>query len=415
MPRIAVVLAIACWSIGLAHSSFNWTESRLLAGEVIDASKYPDLQAALDAVPASGGVVQIPAGEFRITKPLVLSRAETRIVGAGTATKILNANTEGKPALIVRPANRDRDKNARLWRVQLADFRICGDPQAVDAKSTKPTSGDGLLAEGIQELFVHGLSIDHTGGNGIHMIDCYEDPRISDSILTYNAKAGMRMEACHDIVVSANQFEENQDALQCVDSFNLCMNGNNIDDHLGRGIVIENTYGSVLSGNMIEECQGTAIVLDRDCYGITISANVIAHNFGGGVHLKHAWGCAVSANTFVLDPIFSLQIGKLSGRITVTGNSFANSHIGGKETTRRKIDQDIANGILLDQTSDINITGNQFSGLQTTAVSATGKCSRVIFVANLMVDLNRVTKGEGKPFDLEQVASAVIDNNLHSK
>jgi len=28
----------------------------------------------------------------------------------------------------------------------------------------------------------------------------------------------------------------------------------------------------VISGNMIEECAGAAMVLDRDCYGITISA-----------------------------------------------------------------------------------------------------------------------------------------------
>ena len=45
------------------------------------------------------------------------------------------------------------------------------------------------------------------------------------------------------------------------------MKGNNQDDHLENGVVIENTYGSVVSGNMIEECQGTAIVLDRDCCG----------------------------------------------------------------------------------------------------------------------------------------------------
>jgi hypothetical protein len=68
----------------------------------------------------------------------------------------------------------------------------------------------------------------------------------------------------------------NWDAIRCIDGFNLCMTGNNLDDHLGDGVVIENTYGSVVSGNMIEECNGTAIVLDRDCYGITLSANVIA-------------------------------------------------------------------------------------------------------------------------------------------
>jgi hypothetical protein len=48
---------------------------------------------------------------------------------------------------------------------------------------------------------------------------------------------------------------------------------------------------------MIEECSGTAVILDRDCYGITLSANVIAHHLEGGIDLRDALGCAVSANT----------------------------------------------------------------------------------------------------------------------
>ena len=52
------------------------------------------------------------------------------------------------------------------------------------------------------------------------------------------------------------------DAVLCTDSFNLTMTGNNLDDHLGNGVVVENTYGSITSGNMIEECKGFAVVFD---------------------------------------------------------------------------------------------------------------------------------------------------------
>jgi hypothetical protein len=34
-------------------------------------------------------------------------------------------------------------------------------------------------------------------------------------------------------------FEENQDALHCLDGFNLTVTGNDLDDHLGHGVVIE--------------------------------------------------------------------------------------------------------------------------------------------------------------------------------
>src|SRR5262245_48819836 len=105
------------------------------------------------------------------------------------------------------------------------------------------------------------------------------------------------------------------------------MTGNCLDDHLRDGVVIEDTYGSVVAGNMIEECASTAIVLDRDCYGIALSANVIAHN-GGGIDLRDAHGCAVSANALTLMKTDALHIGPASDRIAATGNSFSNSFIG---------------------------------------------------------------------------------------
>lgn len=357
---------------------------------IIDAAQFDSLQAAIDAVPAKGGVVRIPPGEYALSRPLVISRSETRIEGAGAATKIVNCSTDGQPAVIVRPATWETDTKARLWRVQLADFRICGDPNAVDAKSTQPKGGDALLCQGVQELYVSGLSIDHHGGNGINLIDCFEDARISDSIITYCRQVGIRLENCHDIIVNANQLEENQDALHCIDGFNLCMNGNNVDDHLGNGVVIENTYGSVVSGNMIEECNGTALILDRDCYGITLSANVIAHHLSGGIDLRDAWGCTVSANTFVLVNQHSLKVGPASGRITVTGNTFCNSHIGG--ATKRPIEhpqpisRDLAYGVLLDRTSDVTLSGNVFSGLRNPAITTLGTCKAIVLNGNAIVD-----------------------------
>lgn len=381
---------------------------------VIDAGKYATLQAAFDAVPQTGGVVRIPPGEYRITKPLVLSRSETRVEGAGAATKIVNLNEDGHPALIVQPANWETDRKSRLWRVQLANFRINGDPKTVDAKSTEPKGGDGLLCQGVQELFISGMSVDHHGGHGIELIDCFEDARISDSIITYCRKAGVHLVNCHDIVVNGNQFEENQDALHCLDGFNLCMNGNNVDDHLGNGIVIENTYGSVLSGNMIEECDGTAIILDRDCYGITLSANVIAHHQQGGIDLRDAWGCTVSANTFVLVNQQSLTIGPNSGRITVTGNTFCNSEIGG--TTKRPkehanpVARDLTFGVLLDGTTDIVLTGNVFGGLQDAAVTTRGKCQRIVVTGNAIAGVG-LGGGPATGLQLTDAVDTIVEHN----
>jgi hypothetical protein len=346
------------------------------AQPVIDARRYASIQAAIDALPAEGGAVRLPPGTFEITEPLKITKSDVLIEGAGTATHIKNVNTEGKSALLVQHPSSSENRNAELWRIRLANFRITGNEK----------SGHGIEARRINEVFIDGVTVSYHGGDGVRLHYCYEDPRICDSLITYNKMTGLNLIGCHDIVVASNQFEENQDAVRCVDSFNLCMTGNNLDDHLGDGVVIENTYGSVVSGNMIEECKGAAIVLDRDCYGVTLSANVIAHNDSGGIVLRDAHGCAVSANTFTIMRRNALAIGAGSGRITVTGNNFSDSYIGAGQVRRGANDQAAA-GMVLEGTSDIAVVGNLFSSLRPKALAVAGVASKsVLFADNVLTD-----------------------------
>jgi parallel beta-helix repeat protein len=372
---------VLCIGLSLGWIYFGRTQEKSHVGlpgarPTIDARAYPSLQAALDALPAQGGVVRLPPGTFEIEKPLVLSRGEVLLEGAGAATHLKNVNTAGQPALVIRHPDGAKVKpKERLWRVQLANFRITGNP----------TSGHGIEAIQIEEIFIQGVTVSHHGGDGIRLDKCYEDPRVCNSLITYNKAVGLNLIGCHDIVVCGNQFEENQDALHCKDSFNLCMTGNCLDDHLGHGVVMENTYGSVISGNMIEECKGTAIILDRDCYGVTLSANVIAHN-GAGIDLRDAHGCAVSANTFTINAKDALRIGPGSGRITIAGNNFANSYIGDGKVKRGAKDL-AASGITLEGGPDLAISGNLFAGVRPKALETRGEPSRrVLFSSNVVVD-----------------------------
>ena len=96
---------------------------------------------------------------------------------------------------------------------ELQDFRITGNEK----------SGHGVEANGIQEIYIHGVTVSYHGKNGINLDNCYEDPRVADSLITYNKKTGLAIRSGHDIIVAANHFEENMDAVFCTDSFNLCM------------------------------------------------------------------------------------------------------------------------------------------------------------------------------------------------
>lgn len=370
----------------------------------IDASRYNTLQQAVDALPASGGMVIIPPGNYEINKPLIIRTENTRLQGSGGSTHLINQNTSGEPAIIVGSGK------STLFRLELSGFRISGNKQ----------SGDGIYMEKVQELMITDMTIDHNGGHGINMKDCTENPRITNCNLNYNLKAGINIDGGHDIVVSGNQFEENQDALRIKDGFNLTMTGNNIDDHLRHGIVVENTYGSIISSNMIEECQGTAIILtaptspeNRFCYGITISANVIAHHLGGGIELNKAWGCTLSSNTFTLVHNFSILAGPGTGGISITGNNFSNSR--GKLGVRNEKNPftwDVGSGIKLNGASDITISGNFFGKLTTEAVKADNSSKGILVSGNLLTELNQGAQGIKKAIDLGGAKDVLVKDNL---
>ena len=369
------------------------------ARPVIHAINYASIQEAIDAIPEEGGVVLLPPGKFEIDQPLVITKGDVLIMGAGSATHIHNKNESGKDAIAIHPPadaklpNGKKDPKPRIWRVQLQNFRVTGNEK----------SGRGINAKWVQEIYIHGVTCSYHGSDGIFLDFCFEDPRVSDCLITYNKATGLNTIGCHDIVVSANHFEENLDALHCMDGFNLCMSGNNLDDHLRDGVIIENTYGSIVCANMIEECQGRAIVLDRECYGITLSANVIAHN-GSGIILDDAHGCAVSANTFTLLAADALRIGPKSGRITVTGNNFSNSYIGNGKVKRRTNDLKAA-GLTLDKTRGVTVSGNLFSSVRPKAVEVIEPTTNVIFGNNLLIDVES---------DHKKLKDSIITNILET-
>ena len=65
----------------------------------------------------------------------------------------------------------------------MANFRVTGNPD----------SGDGIIAHNVNELFIDGVSVSYHGGDGLELNHCYEDPRIVDSLITYNKQTGLNL------------------------------------------------------------------------------------------------------------------------------------------------------------------------------------------------------------------------------
>lgn len=60
----------------------------------IDASQYANLQSAVDALPASGGIIIIPPGEYELYEPLLIATENIRYL-SGKGTGIINYRTNG--------------------------------------------------------------------------------------------------------------------------------------------------------------------------------------------------------------------------------------------------------------------------------------------------------------------------------
>ncbi len=361
----------------------------------VNAADFSTLQEALDSLPPGGGVVNLPPGRFEISQPLTLTRGDAMLRGVGTATHIVNQNEAGEPGLLVQPPEGTKS----LWRVQIADLRITGNPK----------SGPGILARKIDELLISRVASEHHGGDGILLDHCYEDPRVSDCLVNYNAATGLNLLGCHDIIVSANQFEENMDGIHCIDGYNLTMTGNNLDDHLGNGLVVENTYGSVVSGNMIEECNGHAVVLKGDCYGDALSANTFAHCQGEGVRLENVRDITISANAFVLLAVVSIHALDGAAQLTITGNTFSRYPFD-PERSRKG---DPGSGIVLETTRDVTIAGNTFTATRHEAIKTVGESSRRIAITgNTVLNASSEEAGAHSAFAIENASHCIVANNI---
>lgn len=311
--------------------------------------------------------------------------------GAGACTHIVNKNEAGEAAIDIQAPEGVKS----IWRGQLCDLRITGNPK----------SGPGIYAKSVDELLISRVAAEHNGVHGMFLDHCYEDPRISGCLINYNKHTGLRLVGCHDMVVSANQFEENNNAVECIDGYNLCMTGNNLDDHLGNGVVVENTYGSLVSANRIEECDGHAVAFARECYGDTVSANTLAHCQGEGVRLDNVRDITISANKIVLMAQAGVHAVNGAGELTITGNIFTRLHQTAVTTRGKDNKRIIVTGnsilnpsqekplefpaLLFESLSDSVITGNLIADTQSPntmkqAVEFTGGTGTLVVSDNLV-------------------------------
>lgn len=144
-----------------------------------------EIQQALDALPAAGGVVVLPQGTVTITRPIVLKRSHQTLRGAGTATVLRLADGANCPVIIMgEPVNQPGytvsnvcvdsvfidgnrcGQQRELWREQGegSELRNNGitiqradDSTVENVVAARCRSGGLVTTLGVQRLVVRGL------------------------------------------------------------------------------------------------------------------------------------------------------------------------------------------------------------------------------------------------------------------
>lgn len=130
-----------------------------------------DIQAALDALPKSGGEVVLPPGEIMVMNPIVLARNNLTLRGAGDATVLKLANRMSCPVVILGTI---KNKPTEIISgLRLADLAIDGNKES--QKHEKWDSGgegseirnNGVTVRGVRDCTVERVTAYNCRSGGL--------------------------------------------------------------------------------------------------------------------------------------------------------------------------------------------------------------------------------------------------------
>ncbi|MEY4940284.1 MAG: hypothetical protein RIQ93_2019 [Verrucomicrobiota bacterium] len=378
-------------------------------GGAINALEAGGLQAALDALPAHGGTIFIPAGRHRISQPVRKQLKEGQhlfIVGEGRASVLVNANTSGEPLLHITGVV------GSWWpdlKMTIRDITFEGNHQ----------SGDALVV-----LFPNDLSVDscffiHHGGQAINLGPQGTNVTIRDCWMR-DCKRGVRAEAIHHLTLHGNQTRSLEPGLKQEEHVYLdwsCREIRIVNNHFAYGhttaIILDGTAQHVIANNTIEgfktaiEARGSSAKKARDhCRDIAITSNYILAEIG--VRLTGPCrGFAITGNTFINNPGGAVLIEQAAsaGKHAITANIIRKSVYGGAFFPMPKT-APTQGGIALGDASDCIVSNNVLDGIDPgPGISAGPGGGRHLITAN------RIVSPKGAALAVE-APGCIVEQNL---
>jgi hypothetical protein len=287
-----------------------------------------EIQQALDALPAGGGEVVLPAGRIEVRQPIVLSRDNQTLQGAGAATILHLADNANCPVIIVgEPLN---NPSQTIRHLKVAGFFVDGNRVHQQRERWRLT-GEG------SEIRNNGITAQNVSDSTVENVTCARCR--SGGLVTTR---GVRRLTVRNLTAFDNEFD---------------------------GLACYQTEGCLFTGLCLHDNPGAGISLDLDFNGNAVSNAVLTAN-DLGVFMRASRGnqfCNISIRNSRHYGVFMAQAGTLTPlgwepvpRTECAQNSFTNlaaSDCGG--AAFRVNDDTCTNNVIIRPSFD----GNARSGL----------------------------------------------------
>ncbi|WP_161805627.1 right-handed parallel beta-helix repeat-containing protein [Frateuria defendens] len=264
------------------------------------------IQAAINALPSSGGTVVIPSGIYMINAQSSISlRSHVRLQLASTAQ------------LNVIPNGSERYYLIKAWKVnnvEITGGRIVGDRAKHRGSTGEWGYGINILAS--SKVYVHDIEASEFWGDGLYVgaigsagsAIASADVTINRVVSTGNRRQGLSITPADRVYVVNSTFSNtNGTKPEAGIDIEPQTQGNSTN------IRIENT---TLAGN-----QGNGLEVHDHVSGLVVKGSTIKSNKGFGIYTGSPSKGTISANTITVNGLDGVGITRTSHDFQITGNT----------------------------------------------------------------------------------------------
>ena len=215
-----------------------------------------EIQKTLNSLPASGGEVVLPPGNFLVRQPLVLRRDNQTLRGSGAKTVLRLADNANCPVIIMgEPVNTPRNS---LKNLCVCDLIIDGN-RANQSRELWKTSGEG------SEIRNNGITI-----------QAVTDSTVRNVVSAHNRSGGLvtTLGVRRLTVQSFESFDNEFDGLACYLTENSTFSGLYLHDNPGAGISLDLAFNHNVISNATLNANDLGIFMrsshENEFYGVTI-------------------------------------------------------------------------------------------------------------------------------------------------